>query len=62
MIRVPRLRPDLAPRRGHQCALLGVLGRCVLCVIGVVAVVVAFPALLRYDADDWVAAPVASST
>jgi hypothetical protein len=34
----------------------------VLCVIGVVAVVVAFPALLRYDADDWVAAPVASST
>ena len=30
----------------------------VLCVIAVAAVVVAFPALLRYDADDWISAPV----
>ena len=34
----------------------------VLCVIGVAAIVVAFPALLRYDAEDWVVAPVAGST
>jgi Transmembrane secretion effector len=34
----------------------------VLCVIGVAAVVVAFPALLRYDAEDWITAPVVSST
>ncbi len=34
----------------------------VLCVIGVAAIVVAFPALLRYDADDWIAAPLINST
>ncbi len=34
----------------------------VLCVIGVGAIVLAFPALLHYDADDWVAAPVVNST
>ena len=34
----------------------------VLCVIGVAAVVLAFPALLRYDADEWIAAPATSST
>jgi MFS family permease len=34
----------------------------VLCVIGVGAIVVAFPALLRYDAEEWVTAPVVSST
>ena len=34
----------------------------VLCVIGVAAVVLAFPALLRYDADQWMAAPATSST
>lgn len=27
----------------------------VLCLLGVGAVVAAFPALLRYDADDWIA-------
>jgi len=34
----------------------------VLCVVGVAVIVVAFPALLRYDADDWITAPVVSST
>ena len=34
----------------------------VLCLIGVAAIVVGFPALLRYDAEDWIAAPVISST
>jgi MFS family permease len=34
----------------------------VLCVIGVGAIVVAFPALLRYDADEWVPAPAPSPT
>ena len=34
----------------------------VLCVIGVAAVVLAFPALLRYDADEWIAAPATGST
>jgi hypothetical protein len=34
----------------------------VVCVIGVAVIVVAFPALLRYDAEDWVVAPVAGST
>jgi MFS family permease len=34
----------------------------VLCVLGVGAIVVAFPALLHYDADDWVAAPAPSPT
>jgi hypothetical protein len=34
----------------------------VLCVLGVAAVVVAFPAPLRYDAEDWVAAPVLTRT
>lgn len=34
----------------------------VVCVIGVAAVVLAFPALLRYDADEWIAAPATSST
>ena len=28
----------------------------VLCVLGVAAVLAAFPALLRYDSDDWIAA------
>ena len=32
----------------------------VLCVVGVAAVVAAFPALLRYDTDDWITAPSAS--
>jgi hypothetical protein len=31
-------------------------------VVGVAVIVVAFPALLRYDADDWITAPVVSST
>ena len=30
--------------------------------IGVGAIVLAFPALLRYDADDWIAEPVGSAT
>jgi MFS family permease len=34
----------------------------VLCVIGVAVIVVAFPALARYDAEDWITAPVVSST
>ncbi len=33
----------------------------VLCVIGVAVIVVAFPALLRYDADDWIVAPAVGS-
>ena len=39
-----------------------VLSGGVLCVVGVAVIVVAFPALLRYDADDWITAPVVSST
>jgi hypothetical protein len=31
-------------------------------VLGVGAIVVAFPALLHYDADDWVSAPAPSPT
>jgi MFS family permease len=34
----------------------------VLCVMGVAVIVVAFPALARYDADDWITAPVVSPT
>jgi hypothetical protein len=34
----------------------------VLCVIGVAVIVVTFPALLRYDAEDWIAAPATSPT
>jgi MFS family permease len=34
----------------------------VLCVIGVVAVVAKFPALLHYDADEWIREPAVSAT
>jgi len=37
-----------------------VLSGGVLCVLGVAAIVVAFPALLRYDAADWIAEPARS--
>jgi hypothetical protein len=47
---------------GATSARFSVVSGGVLCVIGVAAVVVAFPALLRYDADDWIASPVTSST
>jgi hypothetical protein len=33
----------------------------IACLIGVAAVVIAFPALLRYDANEWIAAPVGSA-
>ena len=41
---------------------LSVFSGGVFCVIGVGAIVLAFPALLHYDADDWVAAPLVDST
>jgi MFS family permease len=47
---------------GATSARFSVVSGGVLCVIGVAAIVAGFPALLRYDADEWVAAPVASST
>jgi MFS family permease len=47
---------------GATSARFSVVSGGVLCVIGVAAIVVAFPALVRYDAEDWVTAPVASST
>ena len=45
-----------------RSACFSVVSGGVLCVIGVAAIVVAFPALVRYDADDWISAPVPSST
>jgi MFS family permease len=47
---------------GATSARFSVFSGGALCVIGVAVIVVAFPALLRYDADDWVTAPVATST
>ena len=47
---------------GATSARFSVVSGGVLCVIGVAAIVVGFPALLGYDADDWVAAPAAIST
>jgi MFS family permease len=47
---------------GATSARFSVFSGGVLCVIGVAAIVVAFPALLRYDAEDWIAAPVTSAT
>jgi MFS family permease len=39
---------------GATGARFSVLSGGVLCVMGVAVVVAAFPALLRYDADDWI--------
>jgi MFS family permease len=47
---------------GATSARFSVFSGGVLCVVGVAAIVVAFPALVRYDAEDWVTAPVPSST
>ena len=47
---------------GATSARFSVFSGGVLCVIGVAAVVIAFPALLRYDAEDWIAAPAISPT
>jgi MFS family permease len=47
---------------GATSARFSVFSGGVLCVIGVAAIVVAFPALLRYDAEDWMAAPATSAT
>ncbi len=47
---------------GAASARFSVFSGGVLCVIGVAAIVVAFPALLRYDAEDWIAAPATSAT
>jgi len=41
---------------GATSARFSVFSGGVLCVVGVAAIVVAFPALLRYDADDWITA------
>jgi hypothetical protein len=40
---------------GAAGARFSVVSGGVLCVVGVAAVVAAFPALMRYDADDWLA-------
>jgi MFS family permease len=42
---------------GAAGARFSVLSGGVLCVLGVAAVLVAFPALMRYDAEDWIADP-----
>jgi MFS family permease len=47
---------------GATSARFSVFSGGVLCVVGVAAIVVAFPALLHYDADDWIAEPVTSTT
>jgi MFS family permease len=47
---------------GATSARFSVFSGGVLCVVGVAAIVVAFPALLRYDADDWIAEPLTSTT
>jgi len=47
---------------GATSARFSVLSGGVLCVVGVAAIVVAFPALLHYDANDWIGEPVTSTT
>jgi hypothetical protein len=47
---------------GAAGARFSVLSGGVLCVLGVAAVVAAFPALMRYDANDWIAKPARASS
>ena len=51
----PRGEVESGAVAGAAGARISVLSGGVLCVIGVAALVVAFPALKRYDADDWIA-------
>ncbi len=47
---------------GAAGARFSVVSGGVLCVLGVAGVVAAFPALLRYDADDWIASSASRSS
>jgi hypothetical protein len=47
---------------GATGARFAVVSGGILCVLGVAAVVAAFPALLRYDAGDWIASSTSRSS